>query len=162
MATFAQVDRAISPQQLAIIEVLTSATIRRDQVGLIGSDEELLRRLNDGLDEEDIVLLAEIAKLLRLLDGILCGREGGEGFVDKFDERWRRLRNQLPQIDEAKECLDRFYERIQLYCASAAHREEEPLLFDTETLRTLAGPVYRDVKQRWSDRAVRGSAAAVK
>lgn len=135
-----------------IIDALTRSTVRRDEAGLIGSDEDLLHRLDAHLDPRQIELLAATSRVLRLMDGLLSGAETGEGFVEKFSSLWAGLKRAYTHdLEDRAQQLDQFYGDIQLFCASDRDRREEALLFGIDRLKALTQPVYADLKQWWCE-----------
>jgi hypothetical protein len=139
-------------QPNVMIAALTRSGMRRDQLGVTGTDEELLLRLNARLDSHRIGLLATTSKLLRLMHALLSGAETGEGFMEKFPALWGPLKVKYSRDLQAKlDKVDQFYSDIQLFCASANDRREEPLLFGIDRLKGLAEPVYAELEHWWCD-----------
>jgi hypothetical protein len=136
-----------------IIDALTRATVRRDKLGVIGSDEDLIRRANADLDSTRVRLLVATGRLLRLMDGLLVGSESGEGFVEKFSVLWPSVKaTHALDLAEEADALDEFYSSIHLFSASARDRREEPLLFGVDRLKELAEPIYSSLKRWWRSR----------
>jgi hypothetical protein len=142
-----------NPDAELIADALTRSTVRRDKAGVVGTDEELLSRLVAPLDANEIYLLAATSRVLRLMDALLTGSETGEGFVEKFSSLWTSLKPAHEQeFAQQAQRLDEFYGNIQLFCASAQDRREEPLLFGIDRLKALTEPIYADLKEWWCKR----------
>ncbi len=138
----------------SVIEVLTRSVSRRDVPHEGGglSDEDLILRATGGaISAPRLRLLTSLSRLLRLMDGLLAGQETGEGFVAKFSDQWLALKDwESDPVLEAKfEQLNRFYSEIQLFCGSAVHRQEEPLLFDPDRLKALTQAAYDRLMEAW-------------
>ncbi len=138
----------------AIVDVLTRSIFRRDKLGLAGSDEELMRRLVQGpIESQEAHFLVTVSRLLRLMDGLISGRETGEGFVEKFETTWHVLKvSHASGLEVQLNKLREFYEDIQLFCVSVRDREEEPSLFGPEKLKVRTIQMYIDLKQWWLNR----------
>jgi len=134
-----------------IIRALTRSGMRRDKLGIRGSDEQLLRRL-EGSDSnpERRRCLALVSKLLRLMDALIRGVETGEGFLEKFSNLWQSLRAAHERdLGPQAEKLQQFYYDIQFFCASRSHQLEEPSLFGPERLRALTEIFYVEMETWW-------------
>lgn len=134
-----------------VIEALTRSSFRRGDLTFLHgySDEDLVRHVTHSKTDPDTTrTLAAVSHLLRLMDGLLAGKETGEGFVYKFSERWLLLAGggAPPLLDEILDELEEFYSEIQMFCALPRHHEEEPGLSDLESLKQLTANTYNRVK----------------
>jgi hypothetical protein len=141
-----------SPSDLAV-EALTRADFQRDQFFQTGScsDEDLLRQLAGGdVDSMRIQLWAAISRLLRLMHGLLIGKETAEAFVSKFSEQFLSLELwEADQILDAEfETMNNFYSAIQMFAQSKKSREEQPLLFGLDRLQELTRLAYDRLRQK--------------
>jgi hypothetical protein len=134
----------------AAVEALTRSGLGR---GGPLSDEDLIRKLaRTSPDLRRLSLLSGTSQLLRLMDGLLAGKETGEGFVGKFSELFLSLTDWEadPVLKTAFEELNDFYSRIQLFSALPHEIEEEPSLFGLTDLKDRTQLAYVSLKEKWS------------
>ncbi|HZI65033.1 MAG TPA: hypothetical protein VFF17_00575 [Thermoanaerobaculia bacterium] len=93
-----------------------------------------------------------MGQLLRLMDGLVAGKETGEGFVGKFSDRFLALTDWEidPVLETAFEELNDFYSQIQMFSASPVEIEEEPSLFGLSDLKDRTQLAYVSLKEKWS------------
>ncbi len=147
-----------------IIRALTRSGMRRDKLGIRGSDELLLRRLegSDG-NPEKRRCLAFVSKMLRLMDALIRGVETGEGFLEKFSGLWQLLRAAHEKdLGTQAEKLQQFYYDIQFFCASQSHQLEEPSLFGSERLKALTEVFYIELENWWRNQLTISEVARMK
>lgn len=116
------------------------------------SDEDLILQVAEGAIETDrLRLLASLSRLLRLMDGLLSGKETGESFVAKFSEQWLLLQNWEadPSLESEFDELNNYYSEIQLFSSLSDARYEEPLLFGLDRLKELTQTAYERLLQKW-------------
>lgn len=132
-----------------IIEALTRSTVRRDHVGLAATDEELLRILSGEGDRRRIEYMAAISRLLRLLDGLLSGRQTGEGLAEKYFVQLRDLRDRFGDVmGNEVQILDAFDEAAQLFSPDVKGGEIAALI-GLKELESRARDTYRLLKFWW-------------
>lgn len=139
----------VNTRREVIIDALTRSTIQRDQVGLAATDEELLRMLCAECAPRRIDYMAAISRLLRLLDGLLSGRQTGEGLTEKYFVQLRELRNRfVDEMGNEAQILDAFDEVAQLFSPDVKGGEVAALI-GLEELKRRAGDTYRSLKCWW-------------
>jgi hypothetical protein len=148
----------VSTTTEVIIDALTRSTVQRDRVGLAATDAQLLRKLCGERDPRRLEYLAAISRLLRLLDGLLSGRETGEGLVEKYFVQLRDLRKRFADImGREAQVLDAFDEAAQLFSPDARSQVHVAALIGLDELRGRARDTYQLLKRWWESALERGT-----
>jgi hypothetical protein len=85
------------------------------------------------------------------MDGLLKGKETGEGFVGKFSEGFLRLVDWDSDtlLEHEFEWVNDYYGAIQRFSASRSSLEDEPLLFGLHELRERTSVAYARLRHAW-------------
>lgn len=130
----------------AALDALTRTGFNRG--GRLSDHDLVLGLASPAPDSKRLQLLAEVSRLLRLMDGLVTGKETGEGFVSKFSDGFLATTTWEvePSLDIAFERLNEFYGAIQRFSASAKAVADEPLLFGLAELKDRTQIAYAELK----------------
>jgi hypothetical protein len=101
---------------------------------------------------EKLRFLADVSRLLRLMDGLIVGNETAEGFVSKFSAAFLQVTawDLDAALDRSFDRLNDFYTKIQRFSNSSQARAEEPLLFGPDELRDRTQIAYAELKSAFA------------
>lgn len=119
---------------------------------LIYSEERLIRAAADyQVSPDRMSFLRFVAGVLRLMDEFLDSTRAASDYVTTFSQVWSAWPSWGDDADvhETVEALQHYYERIQFFSSNAAHRRDEPLLFDERHLASLTRDAYQHLSESW-------------